>query len=368
MDEQEYEKLRLKNAEKIADNALSINAIKLQSDNPFTWASGFKMPIYNDNRMLLGNFEHRIDVKDAFINNIIDSGIDFDLISGTSTSGVAPAVSVANALGKNLVILVDNTPYIFDSNKLDKTVGDIFGKMPSYVDAVATTFPGALPIGVNLADMLKVPFMYVRPGEKKHGLGNKVEGIPKEGQRVLLIDYPLTQNYGENARLTLQNLGMEVIPWFFKKLDVFKADNLHGKKIGIIEDLVSTGGSFLKEGQRYRDIGAIFDHAFAIFSYDLDVANKKCSNADITMSPSLTYDVVLDRAVKTGYIKPEQQQVLAVWRQNPFDWEVIYGHETFENNQQKKIKNGMTFDKDVDAFKKRLSNEGHDLSYMVRNK
>ena len=368
MGEQQNENLHLRNAEKIADNALPINSIKLQSDNPFTWASGFKMPIYNDNRMSLGNFEHRYDVRKAFVDNINRSEVDFDLIGGTSTSGVAPAVSVANELGKNLVILLKNTPYVFDINLVNYYANNLKDDMDFDFDAIATTFPGAMPIGVTIADSLKLPFMYVRPNEKQHGLGNMVEGIPKEGQKVMLLDYPLTQDYGSEAKLTLENMGMEVISMPLRGFKFGANNNILGKKIGIIEDLVSTGGSFLKEAQRYRELGTISEEAFAIFSYGLDVAKKKCESAKITMTPSLTYDTVLERAVESGYINSEQQKVLAVWRQNPFDWEVIYGHETFENNKQKKIKKGMPYDKDVNVFKERLLKQGHDLSYMVKDK
>jgi len=118
----------------IAKTGLKINAIKLNPDNPFEWASGFRMPIYNDNRMFLFSFEHRKLITKAFYGLARD--LPFSAIAGTSTAGI--------------------------------------------------------PWGTLLANEFKdCPFVYVRDKPKEHGLRNRIEGIDAEsdlGHHVLLIE------------------------------------------------------------------------------------------------------------------------------------------------------------------------------------
>lgn len=124
----------------VAKAALEIKAIKLNPDNPFEWASGFRMPIYNDNRMFLWYPSHRHLVLDAFVhlmrNNGFENGKDYDFIAGTSTAGI--------------------------------------------------------PWGTLVATEKAKPFVYVRDKPKDHGLRNQVEGIDAEadlqGKTGLLIE------------------------------------------------------------------------------------------------------------------------------------------------------------------------------------
>jgi len=119
-------------AQKTAELLLQINAIKLQPQNPFTWASGWKSPIYCDNRIVLS----------------------------------FPAVR--NFIKENLA----------------KQIEELYGK-PDIIAGVAT---GAIGIGALVADFLDLPFCYVRPDAKKHGRQNKVEGFLQEGQNVLIVE------------------------------------------------------------------------------------------------------------------------------------------------------------------------------------
>ncbi|MFA6617799.1 MAG: orotate phosphoribosyltransferase [Candidatus Neomarinimicrobiota bacterium] len=109
-------------ARKIAKAALKIKAVKLQPDNPFTWASGYKMPIYNDNRLFLFYPEYRRLIAEGFAELIKEKSFDCDMIAGTPTAGI--------------------------------------------------------PHGVLLADIIKKPFIYPRKWQKGHGLLNKIEGVP----------------------------------------------------------------------------------------------------------------------------------------------------------------------------------------------
>jgi orotate phosphoribosyltransferase len=119
-------------AEKTAELLLQINAIKLNPKNPFTWASGWKSPIYCDNRLLLSYPEIRNYIKDAFSKNIEKQ----------------------------------------------------FGK-PDVIAGVAT---GAIGIGILVAESLGLPFVYVRPEPKKHGRQNQVEGHLEAGQSVVVVE------------------------------------------------------------------------------------------------------------------------------------------------------------------------------------
>ena len=119
-------------AEKTAELLLQINAIKLNPSNPFTWASGWKSPIYCDNRMTLSFPMIRNYIREEF--------------------------------GKNI----------------EKQ----FGK-PDVIAGVAT---GAIGIGVLVAEYMGLPFVYVRPEPKKHGKQNQIEGFLQKGQNVVVIE------------------------------------------------------------------------------------------------------------------------------------------------------------------------------------
>ncbi|HCC70291.1 MAG TPA: orotate phosphoribosyltransferase [Bacteroidales bacterium] len=120
------------NAKSIADYLLQIKAIKLQPSNPFTWASGWKSPIYCDNRKTLSFPGVRLAIRDAFIEKIKEIYPDAELIAGVATGAIAHGVLVADALG--------------------------------------------------------LPFVYVRSGAKEHGLGNRIEGYYEKNQKVVVIE------------------------------------------------------------------------------------------------------------------------------------------------------------------------------------
>ncbi|CAM3995207.1 MULTISPECIES: orotate phosphoribosyltransferase [Flavobacterium] len=119
-------------AEKTAELLLQINAIKLNSKNPFTWASGWKSPIYCDNRIILSFPAVRNYIREEFAKNIEKK----------------------------------------------------FGK-PDVIAGVAT---GAIGIGILVAEYLGLPFVYVRPEAKKHGRQNKIEGFLQKGQSVVVVE------------------------------------------------------------------------------------------------------------------------------------------------------------------------------------
>lgn len=142
-------------AEKTAELLLQINAIKLNPENPFAWASGWKSPIYCDNRLILSFPIIRNYVRDEFAKNIEKQ----------------------------------------------------FGK-PDVIAGVAT---GAIGIGILVAESLGLPFVYVRPEAKKHGRQNQVEGFLQKGQNVVVVeDLISTGNSSLMAVEALRNEGANI--------------------------------------------------------------------------------------------------------------------------------------------------------------
>ncbi len=142
-------------AKKTAELLLSIKAIKLNPDEPFTWASGWSSPIYCDNRVTLSY------------------------------------IQIRNYLRENLV----------------KIISDKYGK-PDVIAGVAT---GAIAIGVLVAQELGVPFIYVRPEPKKHGRKNQIEGFLDSGQSIVIVeDLISTGKSSLNAASALKEAGAQV--------------------------------------------------------------------------------------------------------------------------------------------------------------
>ena len=117
---------------KVAEFLLKINAVKLQPENPFTWASGWKSPIYCDNRKILGHPNARNFIRDAFVEMVKSLKTKPDVIAGVATGGIA--------------------------------------------------------IGALVAQEMNLPFCYVRSSAKAHGLNNSIEGDLKAEEKVFVIE------------------------------------------------------------------------------------------------------------------------------------------------------------------------------------
>lgn len=144
------------NAIKTADLLLQIKAIKLSPANPFTWASGWKSPIYCDNRKTLSYPKVRTFIQNEFVNTIKSRYPDVEVIAGVAT--------------------------------------------------------GAIAIGALVADQLDLPFVYVRSKPKEHGMGNQVEGFLQKGQKVVVVeDLISTGKSSLNAVSALREEGAKVL-------------------------------------------------------------------------------------------------------------------------------------------------------------
>lgn len=200
-----------------AEKLLKIKAIKLQPSNPFTWASGWKSPIYCDNRKLMSYPAIRNFIKVEFARIVLEKYPHTDAIAGVATGAIAP--------------------------------------------------------GVLVADLLGLPFVYIRSTPKDHGLENLIEGDLKPGQKVV-----------------------------------------------VIEDLVSTGGSSLKAVEAIRRDGSDVLGMLAVFTYGFPHAVQSMKEAKVELTTLCNYDAILDEALQTDYIDESELKTLQDWRHSPENW------------------------------------------------
>lgn len=200
-----------------AEKLLQSGAVKLSPSAPFTWASGWKSPIYCDNRRLLSQPFIRDYIKSELCNVVFERFPDAEAIAGVATAGIA--------------------------------------------------------WGALVADQLKLPFLYVRPKPKEHGLGNQIEGSYTEGQQVV-----------------------------------------------VLEDLVSTGKSSLQVVDVLRNAGLVVQGMVAIFQYGFPEGEQKFEDAGVPLQTLTDYSHLLSLASKKGQVTEAEQAVLLKWREDPAGW------------------------------------------------
>ncbi len=201
----------------LAARLLDIKAIKLQPNDPFTWASGWKSPFYCDNRKTLSFADLRNYIKLRIVNAIPENFAEADVVAGVAT--------------------------------------------------------GAIAQGALVADALNMPFVYVRPKPKDHGMQNLIEGDLQPGQKVV-----------------------------------------------VVEDLISTGGSSLKAVEAIRQAGCEVVGMVASYTYGFPVAEKAFEDANVKLVTLTDYEHVVAKALETGYIQEADIQLLAEWRKAPDRW------------------------------------------------
>lgn len=204
-------------ARKIANYLLKTKAVQLRPTEPFQWSSGWKSPIYCDNRITLSDVEARTFIKKSLAKLIKKQFPDAQAIAGVATAGIAQ--------------------------------------------------------GALVADYLGLPFAYVRPKPKEHGMGNQIEGKIEAGQKVV-----------------------------------------------VIEDLISTGGSSLKAVEALRAAGVEVVGMVAIFTYGFSVADENFANAQVSLATLSHYKYLIDEALQQNYISAEDVASLKKWRRNPEKW------------------------------------------------
>lgn len=208
------------NEKAVAEKLLQVAAVKLSPEKPFTWASGWKSPIYCDNRKVLSFPYTRDFIKSEMCSVIFESFPNVDMLAGVATAGI--------------------------------------------------------PWGAMAADQLKLPYIYVRPKPKEHGLGNQIEGSFEAGKSVL-----------------------------------------------VIEDLISTGKSSLEVVTVLKNAGLNVVGMVSIFTYGFPVAAKAFEEAGVPYHSLTNYSSLIDLAVEKGQITADTQQLLMQWREDPANWKGI---------------------------------------------
>lgn len=200
-----------------AEKLLQAGSVKLRPSEPFTWASGWKSPIYCDNRKLLSLPFTRDFIKSELANVVFEKFADADVIAGVATAGI--------------------------------------------------------PWGAMVADQLKLPFIYVRPKPKEHGMGNQIEGEVPANQKVV-----------------------------------------------VVEDLISTGKSSLQVVDVLRREGITVSGMVSIFNYQFDIALEAFKAAEVPFFSLTDYPNLLQLALQKRLIKEGEQEILLKWRADPAGW------------------------------------------------
>lgn len=201
-------------ARKIASILLKTRAVKLSPQKPFQWSSGWNSPIYCDNRITLSDVEARTFIKKALAKAIKKEFPEATAIAGVATAGIAQ--------------------------------------------------------GALAADYLGLPFAYVRPKPKEHGMGNQIEGRMEPGSKVV-----------------------------------------------VLEDLVSTGGSSIKAAEALQAQGFEVLGMIAIFTYGFKAAEKNFAEKKLKLVTLSNYSYLIDEAVKQSYVSPDDLDLLKKWRRKP---------------------------------------------------
>ena len=200
-----------------AGKLMQIKALQINPQQPYTWASGWKSPVYCDNRKVLSFPYVRDFVKSELANMVLEQYPDAEVIAGVATAGI--------------------------------------------------------PHGTMAADLLKLPFIYVRSKPKEHGMGNQIEGVLQPGQKVV-----------------------------------------------VIEDLVSTGKSSLQAVDAIREAGGEVMGMCALFTYGFDAATEAMSAAGVPLHTISNYSALMEVAEEQNLITAEQKVSLEEWRKSPSTW------------------------------------------------
>lgn len=205
------------NEKVVAEKLLQAHAVKLSTEKPFTWASGWHSPIYCDNRKVLSFPFIRDFVKSEMCDVIFETYPDAEVLAGVATAGIA--------------------------------------------------------WGAMAADQLKLPYVYVRPKPKDHGLGNQIEGVLEPGQKVV-----------------------------------------------VVEDLISTGKSSLEVVEVLRKQGVEVIGMISIFNYGFQQAVDAFAAAAVPFISLTNYPALIELAVENGLVPKEAETTLHEWRENPAAW------------------------------------------------
>ena len=201
----------------LLNDLLKINSIKISINKSFSWASGWKSPIYFDNRISLSYPKIRKEITLRLVDIIKKKYEKVEVIAGVATAGI--------------------------------------------------------PQGVLVADILNLPFIYVRSQNKSHGMKNLIEGKLEKNFRTILI-----------------------------------------------EDLISTGGSSIKSVEAIRESGSKVLSVLSIFNYGFKISKNNFQNISCDTNSIFNYSDLMEVAHQKKYITKSELEKLKNWREDPEKW------------------------------------------------
>lgn len=202
-----------------AEKLLQIKALQINTQTPFKWASGWNSPVYCDNRKVLSYPFVRDFVKSELANMVLEHFPEAEAVAGVATAGIAH--------------------------------------------------------GALAADLMKLPFLYVRSKPKEHGMGNQIEGVLQPGAKVV-----------------------------------------------VVEDLISTGKSSLEVVEVLRAHGAEVLGMVGLFTYGFPAADEAFAKAGLPLYTISNYTALMELAEDLKIVSPEQREKLAEWRTSPSTWTI----------------------------------------------
>ena len=277
----------------IAHDLLSIGAVFLRPDEPFTWASGIKSPVYCDNRLTLTAPEVRGHVEEGLVDLICKHYPNVEVLMGTSTAGIAHAAIVGHLMGLPMGYVRSSgkdhgrrnrikSP-VYCDNRLTLTAPSVRTDVETALaETIKREYPeaevlmGTSTAGIAhaaiTAHIMGLPMGYVRSGSKDHGRQNQIEGRLEKGQKVV-----------------------------------------------VVEDLISTGGSVIEVVNVLREAGAEVLGVVSIFTYGMQKGVERLAAAGVKNVSLTNFDVVAQAAAEEHYIRSEDIARLIAFRDNPSD-------------------------------------------------
>jgi orotate phosphoribosyltransferase len=219
-------KIMTENKERTAEILLKIEAVTIDVKKPYRYVSGILSPIYTDCRLLISHPSEWEIIIDSMINLIVNEigTQNVDVIAGTATAGISHAAYIA--------------------------------------------------------EKLNLPMIYVKSQAEEYGKQNKIEGVIRNGDKVLLI-----------------------------------------------EDLISTAGSSISSAKTIREAKGVIEYCLSIFTYDMDAAKKSFEQEGIKLIPLTNFATLIDVAAEQNYIKSEDKNMVLEWSKDSAGWGKKMGFE-----------------------------------------
>ena len=313
------------NALFLSGHLITLQAVGYDFKNPVKWASGTRNPFYVDGRILQSDHHVRGILGKALASLLAkEEQKSAEYVFGIPNAGIAPATLLAMEIQVPLLIKI-GTKYYSMGNV--KKLRQKFENLSYGVDVIAGTIPLGIPFGIIMATKSKLPFLFVREKPKDHGKNRQIEGVLKSGNRAALVDYEFAgiENYTKNAIDALKESGITVSVLIDSMINghidhVLTEVDISGKNIVVVEDVVSTGESTLKEIQGMRQQGATIHTACSFFGYGFDETVRSFEKNNCELRSALDFLTLLSMYCFVGEISDVDRLHLLEWYHNQPTW------------------------------------------------